>query len=244
MKRVFWCALAAALALSSTMTSCVQYGYPGSGIIRTDIRDVQPFTTLGVHDNLEFTFTESKQSSVYSVRITVDDNLARFISTQVVNGRLDIRQLQPIAARSLKIEISGPPLAGFVLSNRAKGNVNSLTDISRVNIELSNGGHLIIGNVECDVINAQLVTGGLLEIDGGSTGSLLLGPVSGNSKVRAENVRAGRVEVSLSAASTAEVQAVNLINASLTENSVLYYKGNVAVNPRVLTGNSRLVQKQ
>ncbi|MEZ0369441.1 MAG: hypothetical protein ACAI44_10180, partial [Candidatus Sericytochromatia bacterium] len=79
----------AALAL----TACTTYGYPGSGVLRTDIRDVPPFTVLGVHDNIEFSFTENKQRTRHDVKITTDDNLLRFISTQVVNGRLDVHML-------------------------------------------------------------------------------------------------------------------------------------------------------
>jgi hypothetical protein len=236
MSRAFWMTLTA-IGLSA----CTTYGYPGSGALRTEIRDVQPFTVLGVHDNIEFTFTESKQRTRHDVKITVDDNLSRFVSTQVVNGRLDVRVLSTIAPRKLLLEVLGPPLQGFVVTTRAKGTADNLSNLSRVNFDMNTGGQLSVGKIETDNIGVQLATGAALTIQDGTTSALLLTSLSGASRITAENLRAGRIDAVLSGMSWAQVNAVTRINASLTEGSSLFYRGSPEINQQVLTGNSRLL---
>lgn len=240
MKRLIWMGLSAGL-MALSLNACVTYGYPGSGVLRTEIRDVQPFTVLGVHDYVEFTFTESKQRTRHDVKITTDDNLSRFVTTQVTNGRLDIRVLQTIAPRQLKVEILGPPLQGFVATTRARGTVDNLTNVSRISFDMNTGGQISVANLEADTVNVQLASGAALTLAGGSTSSLILSSISGVSRLTAENLRAGRVDAILTGSSIAQVNAVNRINASLTDNSSLYYRGSPQINQQVLTGNSRLL---
>lgn len=223
-----------------SLSGCINYGYPGSGLIKTEIRDVPPFAVLGVHDNIEFSFTESKERLRHDVKVMVDDNLARFVTTQVNNGRLDVRVSQALASRQLRLEVLGPALQGFVVSTRAKGTVSNLSNLSRVSFELSTGGQLTVAQMMADTVNAQLTTGSVLTIEGGSSGIFNLN-LANNSKLNAENFRAGRVEATLNSQANARVQATTAINARLTDNSSLFYKGSPQINQQVLNGNSRLL---
>ncbi len=239
MKRLFGMGLVAGL-IALNLNACVTYGYPGSGVLRTEIRDVQPFTVLGVHDYVEFSFTESKQRTRHDVKITTDDNLSRFVTTQVSNGRLDIRVQQTIAPRQLKVEILGPPLQGFIATTRARGTVDKLSNVSRISFDLNTGGQITVGNLEADTVNVNLGSGAALTLSGGSTSSLITN-LSGISRLTAENLRSGRVDATLTGSSNAQVNVQTRINANLTDNSSLLYRGSPQINQQVLTGNSRLL---
>lgn len=232
---------ACGLAVSSLM-ACTVYGYPGSGVLRSEIRDVPPFTSLGVHDNFEFTFTENKQRGRHDVKLTIDDNLSRFITTQVVNGRLDVHVTGTLAPRRLLLEINGPALQGFVVDTRARGTADSLTNFSQLSFDFNTGGQMTVAHLEGENVNVRMSGGGLLNLQDGTVSSLLLNSLTANSRVNAENLKAGRVDATLAGASWAQVYPATRLNAlSLTEGSTLFYKGNPQINQQIINGNSRML---
>lgn len=230
---------AAALVLATG--ACTTYGYPGSGVLRTEVRDVPAFTSLGVHDNFEFTFTENKQRSRHDVKLTIDDNLSRFVTTNVVNGRLDVRITGTIAPRKLLLEINGPALQGFVIDTRAHGTADNLTNFNQLAFDFSTGGSMTVQHLDGGNVSVKLASGSLLNLLDGVVSSLKISSLNANSRVNAENLKAGQVDAVLTGSSWAQVYAVNRLNVDLAENSTLFYRGSPQINRQGTSGNSRLL---
>lgn len=227
-------------SLFVTLSSCINYGYTGSGVLRTEIRDVSAFQSIAVYDGIEFVYTLNQTRPRHEVKVTLDDNLIRFVNAQVVNGRLDLRVMQALNPRqSVKVEISGPPLSGFSLSNKSRGTADTLTNLRQCSFDLSGGAQLSVNQLQSDNASVQVSTGAALTFLSGTVGNVNA-KVFNNAKFNSEGMKSGRMELNVNQWSQARVNVLNFLNVTLNDNSNVYYKGIPQIQQQILSNNSRL----
>ncbi len=236
--RLFYTGLTG-LLLTTSLTACLEQGILGSGIPRTESRDLSAFSSVAVYSGFEFVYVENNQRAIPAVRMTIDDNLSPFVSMTVSNNQLSVSLNQPVSSTHRRLEVEGPPLTGLRLFGRSKGNVSRWVSRLPVAIEVDANSSLEIGSLEADVAQIKVTGQSTMNVTGGAVSSVVLN-VSSRSSFRGEAMRTQRVEATLTDRASARVNVLTILNASLSSSSELGYSGNPQIRPNILDRESRL----
>jgi hypothetical protein len=183
--------------------------------------------------------------SVYSVNVTCDDNVLRYLIVENPGGgtlRLSLMSGYNYTGVTLVAEVHMPTLAGIDASGASTVKVDpGFPPVQAFRLTLS-------GASTCEI--AQLAGGDLsMDLSGaskatvnGSAGAMTLN-VSGASHADVLNCTGTRATVNLSGASEAWVDVgTHPIDLSASGASTLYYGGSPALVTRELSGGSRIVK--
>ncbi|HEX8746816.1 MAG TPA: head GIN domain-containing protein [Pyrinomonadaceae bacterium] len=202
------------LALAFVMTGCGALkwsgkGTNGSGVIKTEKREVGAFSSVDVSGAYEVEIVCQKQPGL---EVEGDDNILPLVQTYVKNSTLYITSEKGFnVKRAIKVRVS----------------TNNIDGVSS-----SGASQITIDGVK----NEQLMieTSGASKIDAsGETKSVEI-ESSGASKVDVRDLRAARVKVSLSGAGHANIYASEEVNADVSgASSVTYYGDPKVVNKSV-----------
>lgn len=169
------------LWLSLAFAACDCSAIPGSGVSKTETRDVgTEYTRVQVGSGLKVTLTERDPGTV---AITADDNLIPYITTTVEDGSLIVKvkddgQLAP--STDVNVEVPSRPLHWVSASGAAT--------------VLSAGG------LECEIVAIDTSGAAKVELDK-ALGKSLWVHASGASKVSVRKVAAGEGHIDASGAS-------------------------------------------
>lgn len=204
------------LALALMMTGCgalkwSRKGMAGSGVIKTEKREVAAFSSVDVSGAYEVEIVCQKQPGL---EIEGDDNILPLVQAYVKNDTLYITSEKSFSVkRAIKVRITTNNIAGI-----------SSSGASQITID--------------GVKNEQLVieTSGASKIDAaGETKSVEI-ESSGASKVDVRGLRAARVKVSLSGAGHANVYASEEVNADVSGAATVTYYGEPKVVNKSVSG--------
>lgn len=221
------------------MTACVEPGIMGSRVPRTEARDLSAFSSVAIYNGFEFVFTENNQRAIPTVRLTIDDNLSPFVEMTVNNGQLSVRLNQLVSSGSRRIEVEGPPLIGLKLFGRSRGSVSRWVSRLPVSIQVDANSVLDIGALEADSAQIQVTGQSTLNITGGAVSSVVLS-ANNRSEFKAEAMRTQRVTATLTDRSSARVNVLTLLDATLSSNSQMGYSGNPQIRQNLLDRDSRI----
>jgi hypothetical protein len=199
------------------MTGCGKYmkwdrkGTSGSGVVKTEKRDVGAFSSVDVSGAYEVEIVCQKQPAV---EVEGDENILPLVQTYVKDNTLYIKSERSFdVKRAIKVRVTTDNLEGL-----------SSSGASKITLE--------------GVKNEQLVieTSGASKIDAaGETKSLEI-ESSGASKVDVQELRATRVKVSLSGAGRANIYATEEVNADVSGASQVTYYGEPKVVNKSVSG--------
>lgn len=211
MKRIV-CLLAIVVAMSGCgALKWSSKGLAGSGVLKTEKREVGAFTSVDVSGAYEVEIVCQKQPGL---EIEGDDNLLPLVKTYVKDNTLYIESDRPYnTKKSIKVRVTTANLEGV-----------SSSGASKITLE--------------GVKNEQLVieTSGASKIDAaGETRNLEI-ESSGASKVDVQQLRASRVKVSLSGAGYANIYASEEVNADVSGASKVTYYGEPKVVNKSVSG--------
>jgi hypothetical protein len=186
----------------------VDRGVPGSGVAKTETRD------LGNFEVVDFSGAGTLELTIglpARLTITADDNLLPLIETTVRDGRLLIGSSQSIN-----------PKTGLVVHASA-------TDIKSVNI--SGAATTIVTGINNESFTIDLSGSGSIKL-AGKTDRLTLS-VSGAASTDATNLQASSVVVGISGSGSAKVQARETLNANVSGSGSITYIGNPKVEQNI-----------
>jgi hypothetical protein len=162
----------------------------GSGKVITQERNVSPFERISSNGPLDVAV---RIGSPQKVAVTIDDNLAELVSTEVRGKTLKIEITSPCRSdRNARVEITVPALAGF--SNSGSGDVNLM-------------------GLEGESFEYEIAGSGDLQASG-KMGSLDVS-IKGSGDVDARDLDAGSVKVSIMGSGDAVVHAAESLDASI-----------------------------
>jgi hypothetical protein len=176
-------------------------GVRGSGVIKTETRDVPKFTSIDIGGAADLEVTAQKSQNV---EIETDDNLLPLITTEVKNGTLYISNTEKISWNrgGLKVRISVDQLNGLDLSGASKANVTGIRSDS-----------------------FKLKASGASKVTLAGEASALDIDTSGASVVSAENLKSAKADVDASGACKVSVFATENIDADASGASRITYSG-------------------
>ncbi len=174
----------------------------GSGIIKSEKRDVPAFKSIDVGGAAEVEVVAGKEQSVV---LEADDNILPSITTEVRGDTLHIGRKEGNfrTKNRLRVTISVPELTGMEISGATRANA---LNIRAENFKLRVSGASKV-NVEGEARS--------LDVD-----------LSGASNIDAENLRTERAAVDASGASKATVFVSDTLNAEASGASRVSYSGN------------------
>ena len=182
---------------------------------------------------------EISRGDTYGVSITVDDNVADHVRVSRSNDTLRIRLEDDHYYRDVTLEatITLPAIDRLALSGATSATVSGFHSDDDFKAELSGAssafGSMTTGDLTCELSGASKLT---LEGDGGAAEI----HASGASSADLGRFHATDVDVDLSGASSAEVNASGEISATLSGASRLEYRGAATLADVSVNGGSTL----
>ncbi|MFC2056641.1 GIN domain-containing protein [Chloroflexota bacterium] len=241
MKKIIAVVLTVALLSSGLLAGCREVAIKGSGKLQTVQYNYSDFTHVDVSN--AFTI-DIAQSSSYSVEVTIDDNLLKYIevSKEGKTLKMGLKAVTLLWPITLEAKITMPNLRGLVLSGATRGTVSSFSSTENLGIELSGASSLDLvdvsaGDVKFNVYEASKVAGNLIaddtefNIDGASTVQLegsaddMAVDANGASRVELAGFTVENVDIKFSGASIGTVNVDGRLDADLSGASALSYFG-------------------
>src|SRR5262249_21913460 len=135
--KIFFVVLSVTLALGFAFSGCAHLGREvrGSGVRKTETRDLKSFKSIDTNGAFEIDVTCQKPESV---TIEADDNLLGLITTEVRDGVLYVSPEKGYSAsKTVSLRITLPDLEN--ISTRGAGKIN-VTDVKNDKIEFHSTG--------------------------------------------------------------------------------------------------------
>lgn len=190
-------------------------GVRGSGVVKTEKREVQAFSAIEVSGAFEVEITCQQQPSL---EIEGDDNVLPMVKTYVKDNTLFIENgVSYNTKRAVKVRITTGNLEGVASSGASTFKLNSVK-----NEQLA---------LEMD---------GASKIDAAGETKKLEIRSSGASKVNVKELRAARVKINLSGAGSANVYASEEVDARVSGASQVTYYGEPKVVNKNISGGSSI----
>ena len=206
-----------ALILLFALFGC-HIGVHGSGVRKTETRELGPFTAIETSGAFEVQVTCQKPPSF---EIEGDDNILPLIQTEVRNGVLRVSSSKPYSSRGgISLRITVPDLERLQTSGAGKFHVS---DLKNDRFEIHSSG-------------ASVVT------VAGQTRSLDIS-TSGAGKIDTHNLRSETAEVSVSGAALVDVYASDELDVTVSGAGRVTYSGNPKVSKHV-SGAGQVTKKE
>jgi hypothetical protein len=208
----------ALLALSGCGFSLGGPTIQGSGVLKTEKRDLKGFDQIDVSAAIQLNFATGPQTTV---EVSSDDNLLPLVVTEVKDGTLIIAMKGSTSTRiGTTVKVSAPKLKALTASGASKATLSGVAEKA-----------------------LRLDVSGASEVTASGTADRLEIECAGASRVNAMKLTAQTVVVKASGASTAEVQTVQELDADASGASTIRYEGSPAKKKENTSGASTIVKK-
>jgi len=259
MKRAIVAVLVVVLLTSGLLAGCTGVIVKGSGNLKTENFNFSDFTRVDVGSAFE---VEVVQSGSYSVEVTVDDNLFKYVDVSKSGDTLKIglNTVTLLGPTTLKAKIAMPELRGVGFSGATRGTVSGFSSTEYLDIDLSGASSVDLvgmsaGDAKFNVSGASKVTGDItaadteFDVSGASTVQLegsagdIVVEASGASRVKLAGFTVSNADVILGGASTGTINLAGSLDADLSGASKLSYIGEPTMGTINTSGGSTLSKK-
>jgi hypothetical protein len=206
------------------------FGVRGSGVEKTEQRDIGAFTAIDVGGAYELEVVCGQSPRL---EITGDDNILPLIKTEVRGGTLVIESRENINPKlTLRLKIGTQDLERLESSGASDVKIAQVNN-NALRIETSGAGS-VVADVRTKTLTVETSGAGDVRASG-QTDTFSI-ETSGAGKVRAKDLQAQRVTVRISGAGDAEVTALQELNARVSGAGDVTYYGNPSVVNQEVSG--------
>lgn len=207
------------------MISCDE-AIPGSGKSIKETRNVNSFSRIVVSGAIKIVLT---QASTEKVVIEADDNLMKYITTNVIGNTLEIDMKERVNSLSTIIAyISFKDLTYLDLSGACELTNNDTLVLQELSIDGSGASEFDL-KMKLEKLNLDL--SGASEIDLAGSAKTLIADLSGASDLSSDDFKVETASIDISGAGSARVYVTTELNASVSGAASVRYKG----EPKLLT---------
>jgi hypothetical protein len=208
-----------------------------------EIRTVTtPFTTLESFDKIEVYYIQDTTVTTCTVKVSTGKNLLSNISTEVVGGILQIKNLNKCnfvrSNNDVTVYVTAPHIYSFV--QEGVGNIYTTTitqDSVRYNVDNSGDIHL---DLNVYTVRGRLYGAGDVYLNG--VGQYHLVYASGECFINAQNLQTFYSYVVYQSTGEAHVNVSNQLDAEIDYTGNLYYSGGATIIHRVGTGSGQIIK--
>lgn len=210
-------------------------GVPGSGNIQTETRDTGVFTAISI----EYPSAEVvvQQGAKENVEIEADDNLLPQLSTEVLSGRLTIKnketdwKVSVNPSKPVKMTITARDLNEIVLSAPVGDlEVNNL-QANTLKLVLSGGAQIKLNGLQVNLLDSVLSGAGDIQASGKANEIQLI--LSGLGNFNAADLKSDKATIELSGMGNATVRVEKELAATVSGAGSVQYFGNPRVEQKV-----------
>jgi hypothetical protein len=151
--------------LINTSSSCSFMGITGSGVMKTETREVPDFKRISTAGSIN---VDATVGSPKSVAVTVDDNLMQYVTTEVVDGTLKVgmksgnyspskgfkvtvttAELEKVSiAGSSDVDVKGLKGSEFAAHISGSGDIHATGHVDKLDASISGSGDLKLADLE------------------------------------------------------------------------------------------------
>jgi len=198
-------------------------GISGNGNVVSEVIEIKGFTGIQASSNIDVNISQGD----YKVEMLADDNLHDYITVEKVGDMLKIGSERNIyRADSKVVNVTLPDLKHIKVNSSADIDAKSDFVCKDLDIEISSSGDLELG-VDADDIHISISSSGDCKIWG--TTNTLNARLSSSGDLRAFDLEADYVSVSVSSSADASLFANKEIDMSASSSGNIYYKGDAIV---------------
>jgi hypothetical protein len=196
----------------------------------TEQRNLTGFTGVETHGSIDIIASQGN----YNIKIEADQNLLQYVETNIENGRLIVRFKDGISLmhfNGAKVYVTAPELNAF--ETHGSGNISSqgkISDKNKIDIAISGSGDIQL-ELDCPEIKTGTHGSGNITLSGETKN--LSSRTSGSGDVKAANLKAESVKVSIHGSGDTEVFASESLEADISGSGDVHYKGAPKVNTSV-----------
>jgi hypothetical protein len=184
----------------------------GSGNIKTEARNVGPFTKINLSGSPDITVTIGPE---LSVAVTTDDNILPVINTTVEGATLNVYSKQSYSAsQEVKVKITMPALDG---------------------VSVSGSGDIQVTGLKAGELEARVTGSGDVTLKGSA--ERLRAEVTGSGDVHAGDLSAKNARVNVTGSGDVTVRATAELEATVTGSGDVNYYGNPPQVNKHVTGS-------
>ena len=229
--------IVAVLLLFGLLAGCAGEGV-GSGNLDTEEFNFSDFTRIEAGSAFG---VEIVQSGSYSISITADDNLLKYIEVSKEGETLKVGvKSGAYSFTTLRAEITMPDLYELSLSGATHGTVQGFSSSHDFILDLS-GASTVTGDVTAGDAEFNLSGASTVELQGSASDIVI--EASGASSVELAGFPVNNADVKLSGASRGTVNLDGRLDADLSGASKLSYIGEPTMGTINISGGSTLSKK-
>ncbi len=187
-----------------------EQGPLGSGTIVTETREVSGFTQIRLAG---FGTLNVSQTGTESLTITADDDILPHLTSEVVNGTLEL---------GVKPRLSFRPMKRITYNVTVK---------SLDGIQLSGAGTVHVNDIKTEAFSVAISGAGDMTVTGGAHSQTV--KISGAGNYNAREFQTDAVEVIITGAGNARVSASQSVSATVSGAGAVTYYGSPQVSHRI-----------
>lgn len=213
------------------------------GETKIEVRQLKDFGTLQVYDKINVYYTQDTTVTIPTVQVVTGKNLVSSVTTEVVNGALEIRNLNKCnfmrgGHNDITVYVTSPKTKVFY--QEGVGNIyftNTLVADSVI-LYLRNSGdvHMKLNTL---YIGSHMHGVGDVYMEGNTTESYFYSV--GQGFIHAENLYASNTYILYGSNGIAKIRVSSDLNAVLTSTGNVYYSGNPPVIQKTIKGKGNLI---
>lgn len=237
MRKLTTVILAAATAIGSV--SCKKE-HVGEGPVTSQTRTIGNFTGIDLRMNGNVYYTKAAQTKV---EITAKQSIHSMLETNIVGSTLVIRYSNGKtydADESIRINVSGPDAAGFVLNT--SGSIYCMNDIQPANLYLrsSGSGSIYLQKVTTGSIDAASTQSGNISASSGSAISEKL-KTDGSGKIDLSGIAAKTATTHTIGSGNIRLKVADNLDVTIDGSGSVYFSGNPYISTHI-SGTGQLVR--
>jgi len=207
----------------------------GNGNIEIEEIEISSFDKVNIGGNYKVTFVQSEDTKVI---IETDENLHRYINTELFNNTLSINNVHNLkGSDGIKIKVYYNSLNKIYSTGASKIANEGIIQTDQLIINLSGVGAIDL-EIKTTKVNVNLTGAGVITLSGDTDYQET--HISGAGGLSAVDLMSKECSINLSGLGGAEVYAVDKLEATITGVGGIIYAGNPDVIERQVTGFGKI----
>lgn len=213
-----------AITVALIFTSChlaLMDCHDGSGEIIKEERNVEKFNKVKSNGGFDIYLYQADSSSII---VEIDDNLAKYVRTTVVDQELEIDEIKNLCTKIKKIYITSPNIKRLEINGAGNVYSRKTFKVNYLEVETNGASDVQFDDLYCPNLRVGLSGAGDFRIKKGHGGNFHI-QTSGAGDIKASEFVADSVKVEISGAGDALVNANKFLIVKIFGAGDVSYRG-------------------
>jgi hypothetical protein len=225
------------------LSSCEWRIVRGNGTITTNTRKEGNFKSVSAAGSFDVYFSQDSENEI---KIEADENLMKYIITEVENGTLKIKTRNGINLRptqDIKVYITSQQYEDITLAG--SGNMQAQTKLSstnRIKFSIAGSGDINVPDIDAPKVEVHIAGSGKVGCAGTTKDSEI--HVAGSGDVDLKGLKAENAEIHIAGSGNVWVYASMKLEVHVAGGGDIHYYGNPTDIQSKMAGSGNLIKEQ